>query len=334
MLPHYYESEAMLWAYPDDVCDYVPVPDKYPDLRSFVRRLRRIGIKVIPWLSPWMAGRGTRFRQQVKDALIEVDLDPSDRWHNEVTSRLCPLHPFTQRYVPEMAARLLREYEFDCFCVDMVDAWVLEPCTADHEHTCGSVGLAMADTFERMREAMDAVNPEAVIEFRPMYSNISNLYNASTHRAPDTGFVSAHDADRSCCVLMRSYVPAGVAVHFDPLWWHRDEEKEKVAKMLSTMVISGVPQLGIDLVNMPQEHRALVKTWLSFYHEHKEEFRYGQMRPVQHDILYSTIKVERGRKAFVSYVQYPALRVPLSPAAEEIYLFNCTNDDALHTILS
>ncbi len=75
----------MLWAYPDDVGDYVPVPDKYPDLRSFVRRLQGIGIKVIPWLSPWMAGRGTRFRQQVKDALIEVDLDPSDRWHNEVT---------------------------------------------------------------------------------------------------------------------------------------------------------------------------------------------------------------------------------------------------------
>ena len=58
------------------------------------------------------------------------------------------------------------------------------------------------------------------------------------------------------------------------------------------------------------------------------------MSPVQNDILYSTIKVERGRKAFVSYAQYPALRVPLSPVADEIYLFNCTNDDALHTILS
>ena len=334
MLPHYYESEEMLWAYPDDVGDYVPVPDKYPDMRSFVRRLQGIGIKVIPWLSPWMAGRGTKFRQQVKDALIEVHLDPEDRWHNEVTSRLCPQHPFTQRYVPEMASRLLREYEFDGFCVDMVDAWVLEPCTADHEHTCGSVGLAMADTFERMREALDAVNPEAVIEFRPLYSNISNLYNASTHRAPDTGFISAYDADRRCCVVMRSYVPAGVAVHFDPLWWHRDEEKERVAKMLSTMVVSGVPQLGIDLVNMSAEHRALIKAWLSFYHEHKEDFRYGQMTPVQNDALFSTIKVERGRKAFVSYGAYPALRVPLQADAAEIYLFNCTERDELYTVLN
>ena len=333
MLPQYYESEAMLWAYPDDVGDFVPVPDKYPDLRAFVRKLQGTGIKVMPWVSPWMAGRGTKFRQQVKHALIEVDLDPSDRWHNEVTSRLCPRHPFTQQYVPELMARLMREYEFDGYCVDMVDSWVLEPCTADHEHNYSSVGLAMADTFERMRAAMDAVNPEAVIEFRTMYSNISNLYNASTHRAPDTGFVSAYDADRRCCVMLRSYVPTGVAVHFDPLWWHRDEKNESVAKMLSTMVVSGVPQLGIDLVNMSAAHRGLIKAWLSFYHEHKEDFRYGQMRPVQNDALFSTIKVERGAKAFVSYGNYPALRVPLSPDAAEIYLFNCTERDELYTIL-
>ncbi len=212
MLPHSYKSEDLLWAYPDDVGDYQPA-DKYPDLRAFVRRLQGIGIKVMPWVSPWMAGRGTRFRQQVKETLVEVDLDPSDRWQNEATSRLCPRHPFTQKYVPELMARLLREYEFDGFCVDMVDAWVLENCTADHEHTTGSVGLAMAETIERMREAMYAVHPEAVIEFKPMYSNISNLYKASTHRAPDTGFVSAYDADRRCCVMLRTYVPSGVAVH-------------------------------------------------------------------------------------------------------------------------
>ena len=37
----------------------------------------------------------------------------------------------------------------------------------------------------------DAANPEAVIEFRVMYSNISNRYNAGTHRAPYTGFTSS-----------------------------------------------------------------------------------------------------------------------------------------------
>ena len=50
--------------------------------------------------------------------------------------------------------------------------------------------------------------------------------------------------------------------------------------------------------------------------------------------LYSTIEVERGVKAFVSYGQYPSLQIPLTPAAAENHLFNCLDGDALHTILT
>ena len=45
---------------------------------------------------------------------------------------------------------------------------------------------------------------------------------------------------------------------------------------------------------MGVEHCVLVKAWLSFYHEHKEAFRYGQTGPVQNVNLYLANKVERG----------------------------------------
>jgi hypothetical protein len=122
-------------------------------------------------------------------------------------------------------------------------------------------------------------------------------------------------------------------VHTDPIWWHIEERNQMVAKMLSTGVVTGVPQICADILNMTDDHRRLMKGWLSFYHEHKEDFRWGQLRPVQNDALYSTVKVERGRKAFVTYGSYPALRVPLSKEAEEIYLFNCGDDDSMYTIL-
>ncbi len=139
--------------------------------------------------------------------------------------------------------------------------------------------------------------------------------------------------NRRQCVLLRSYIPPGIAVHTDPVWWHIHESNQLVAKMLSTAVVTGVPQICADLLNMTDDHRRLLKGWLSFYHEHKEDFRYGQLRPVQNDALFSTVKVERGGKAFVTYGSYPALKVPLSSEAEEIYLFNCSDDDALYTIL-
>ena len=132
---------------------------------------------------------------------------------------------------------------------------------------------------------------------------------------------------------MRSYMPPGIAVHIDPQWWHIEEKNETVAKMMSTLVVSGVPQVGADIMNMPEDHRRLIKAWLVFYHEHKEAFRTGRMRPVQNDAQFSTILVESGGKAFVSYASYPSLKVPLQRGVHEVYLFNCTNEDWLHTIL-
>jgi hypothetical protein len=53
------------------------------------------------------------------------------------------------------------------------------------------------------------------------------------------------------------------------------------------------PRSGI-LANMPEEQRRLVKTWLSFYHAHKEDLRHGQMTPVQDDPGFSTSRSSGG----------------------------------------
>ena len=328
------------WGWPDTIGDYTP-GSEYKDLKEVVQKLKALGIRAIPWFNPWMAGHQTKVHEELKEALIDVDIDrsvaswqqPNFSQYEVCTSYLCPRNPITQKHVVELVTRMIEEYDFDGFTLDMVDSMPLIPCTAKHEHNYPTVGLAMAAGLDSLREVAQALKPDFHIEFRTRYSNIYNLYNATAHRSHDSGDVSAYDANRQQCVFLRSYVPPGVAVHYDPVWWHIEEKNETVAKMLSTMVVSGVPQVCADIVNMTDDHRRLVKGWLDFYQEHKEDFRYGQLRPVQHDVLFSTIKVERGRKAFVSYASFPALKVPLSPEAEEIYLFNCTNGDSLYTIL-
>ena len=331
-LDSFQRDEEFRWSYPDSIGDFVAC-SKFPDLKGFVRKLKSIGIMSLFWISPWMAGRETRVRKELKEALADVDMDRSDPLYRRYTSYLCPRNPITQKYVPELMARVLKEYGADGYTVDVVDAASMAKCTADHEHNYSSLGLAVADTFKNIRKAIDAVNPKAVIEFRQRYSNISNIYNATAHRSCDSGEGGSFDMNRRNCLMLRSYIPPGVAVHNDPVWWHIKEENKTVAKMLSTMVVSGVPQVGADLINMTDDHRKLLKVWLSFYQAHKEDFRHGQMRPVQNDPEFSTILVENGRKVFVSYASYPALKVALKEGVGEIYLFNCTNEDYLYTIL-
>ena len=327
-----FKGREMTWGFPEYIGDF-EASSKFPDLPGLIAKLKSLDQMSMLWISPWMAGRQTRVRQRLKEALIELDMSHEDEHYKVYSSYLCPRNPITQRYVPELMARVLRETGADGYTVDMIDSTSLEPCIADHEHSYSSIGLAVADTFSRIREACDEVNPNAVIEFRARYSNISNIYNATAHRSPDSGEGGSYDMNRRQCLVLRSYIPPGVAVHNDPVWWHIDENDQTVAKMLSTMVVSGVPQVGADVVNMTDEHRRLLKAWLSFYQTHKEDFRYGQMMPIQDDPMSSTILIERDRKAFVSYASFPALRVPLSADAEEIYLFNCTDEDSLYTIL-
>ena len=76
-------------------------------------------------------------------------------------------------------------------------------------------------TFEE-RNAAD----HTMIEFRPRYSNISYLYNATANRLPDPGESGSLDMNRRQCLLLRSNIRPGIAVPTDPVWWHVHEDNQ------------------------------------------------------------------------------------------------------------
>ena len=337
--------------WPHDYGDYTP-SSRYPNFKKFISKLKSMGMHTMPWMNPWIAGKNSKIREKVKDALTEVDKEkyfPGDAdkeiddlsyldplrfgGYEAATSYLCPRNPITQKHGLEYMVKVMKEYGLSGLLVDMIDEAPMFPCIAKHEHNYSSLGIAQTEMFAKVREALSEIDPDAMIEFRASYSNINNIYNATQHRSHDSGERYDHDLNRRNCVILRSYIPTGVAVHTDPQFWHLDDTNELVAKMLSTIIISGVPQIGVDLTNISKDHKNLIKNWLSFYHEHKDDFRYGKLRPVQNDLMFSTIKVENKKKAFVNYANNPALKVELSNSPDEIYLFNCTNEDYLYTIL-
>jgi hypothetical protein len=316
-----YSSNTGTWNYPDEAGDYVADPAKFPDFRGTIRKLHAMGQKICLWIDPFAVGKNTKIREKVRDYLI-----PN-------TTFLCPRNPEAQRHMVELMARVMGEYEADGYTVDCGGNVPLVQCTANHSHNFSSIGVALDYCYAEMKKAMDRVRPDAIIEFCHNYANINCLNYASTYRATDSGDTGDYELDRRLCVLLRSFVPPGKAVHVDPVWWRLDEDDRVVAKMLSTAVISGVPQVGADLINMTEAHRQLIKKWMAFYQAHKEDFRNGQMRPIRNDVEFSTVRVTCPGKAFVSFGNYPALRVPIPDDAQEIYLFNCTLEDSLHTFL-
>ena len=316
-----FDSQHSGWAYPAQCGDYVADPTKFPDLPGTVRTLHEMGMTVCLWIDPFVAGVESKIRASVEELMIPG------------TDFFCPRHPAAREHMAALMARVMRDYDADGYTVDCGGNVPLIQCTAEHHHDETSIGIGLDLCYAGMKRAMDQVKPEAVIEFSHNYSNINCLNYATAFRATDSGDTGDFELDRRLCVMLRSFVPPGKAVHFDPLWWRLDESDNTVAKMLSTAVISSVPQIASDVINLSDSHLDLIKRWMKFYQEHKRDFRYGEMTPIQNDLQFSTILVSSPGKAFVSYGNYPALRVPIPEGAKEIYLFNCTLEDSIHTIL-
>jgi alpha-galactosidase len=316
-----FDSRHPGWAYPAQCGDYAADPEKFPDFRDTIRKLHAMGQRVCLWIDPFAVGKESRAREPLQSLLIPE------------TNFLCPRNPDARLHMAELMTRLLRDYDADGYTVDCGGNVPLIHCTANHVHDHSSIGLALDDCYATMKRAMDGVKPDAIIEFSHNYSNINCLNYATAFRATDSGDTGDYELDRRLCVLLRSFVPPGKAVHVDPIWWRLDEDDRVVAKMLSTAIFSGVPQLGVDLINISDAHRELIRRWIGFYHAHKEDFRYGQMRPIRNDVEFSTVRVTCPGKAFVSFGNYPALRVPIPEDSREIYLFNCSLEDSLHTFL-
>ncbi len=303
--------------------DWIPNSMIFSDFPGLVKRLKSLGLRVIPWCSPFIVAKGAKSRDNLQQYLIYTK-------KRGLLDVLCPRNPFVQEYVPKEMARIVSQYGLDGLKMDFNDWIPVQPCLSNHEHTYETMGIAIDDCMANIRKAVKAVCPGALLEFRQPYANINNRRYANLWRAGDCH--PRMDENRQRCVCLRSY-SKGLPVETDYIWWHATEDTEFVAKYLSSTILAGVPSIAIDLLRAPKEHLELIKKWLAFYNEHKEDLSQGNFSVVQNDSFFSTTAIQRDKRAYVGFYSVPASRVYLSKEIEEIYLFNCTNEDMLYVVL-
>lgn len=226
--------------------DWTPDLAKFPDLRGTVDALHRQDMDVVLWIAPLLLGAQSAVYERLRPYAplhspgLRADvLDPRRR---EVRA-----------HIAATCARLVRDYDLDGLKIDFLNNAMVYAGTPS-EGDVEDVGRAMVELLREVADAVDAVRPGTLIEFRQPYVSPAVAPFADVIRADDCP--ADADQNRRSIVDLRLFAD-GQIVHSDPLMWDPTAGPDAAARQVLNAFFA-VPQLSMPLADLPEAHRAVV----------------------------------------------------------------------------
>lgn len=247
--------------------DWKVCSEKIPDLRALVDALHDIGMKVMLWFSVPFVGKHAAAYKKFAGKYLYTE----DRLGTVVFD---PRYPEVRAYLAETYVRFARVFHIDGFKLDFIDSCRL---TADTAAVAGGDCTSLEDGIEKLladvTAALKAIDPDVMIEFRQTYvgdvmQRYGNMLRVSD--CPGNALVNKFGT------IELRLLSNGIAVHADPIEWHTSERAE-IAAMQINHTLFAVPQISVDLVKLPVEHKKMLTHYLSYMRENRETLLFGDM---------------------------------------------------------
>lgn len=245
--------------------DWVVCTEKFPDMKGFVEALHEMGMKVMVWFPAPFVGFNTEAYKKFKDKTIERGF-PTD--HALFDMR----YPEVRKYIVDTYCRVMKEWNLDGVKLDYWDS-----C---HKSLPGKEGMdtpslqrAVERTLIEVNDALHAINPEAMIEFRQDYVSPLMHQYCTMIRAMDCPNDSF--SNRLFTLDLR-LLSGDTAIHSDMLMWHGDEPADEAAYQITNVLFS-VPQISVRWNEISDEQRKMIGYYLGFCKENREVLMHGDM---------------------------------------------------------
>jgi alpha-galactosidase len=270
------------------------LPERIPDMKSFVDRVHALGMKFLLWYSLPLVGKNSANYERFKGKYLW-------HWDSQGASVLDPRFPEVREFIIGIYEKALREWDLDGFKLDFIGMFRPEENTA-FEATEGrdmasldeAVDRLMTDIMARLR----AIRPDIMIEFRqpyigPLMRKYGNMFRGTD--CPNMALVNRVETTdvRLLC--------GSTAAHSDMFMWHADDTVETAALQILN-VLFAVPQLSVRLDRIPPEHLEMIKFWIGYWNENREVLLAGEFKPQNPSANYPLLAAEKGdKKIFAVY---------------------------------
>lgn len=284
-------------------------PDRIQDMAGFVRDVHNTGMKCMVWYSVPFVGVKSKAFQEFKDKCLTL----GHRW----APVFDPRFPEVRAYLVNKYATALKDWNLDGFKLDFIDDFKLyedAESAAIHGRDFASVEAAVAQLMSDVIEALTAIKPDILIEFRQRYIGPAMRQYGNMFRAFDCPNDSITNRIRTTDVKL---LCGNSAVHADMVTWHYDEPVEIAALQLLNVLFS-VPQLSVRLAEIPADHRQMIETFTQYWIENRDLLLFGDFCAHQPLANYPILETSNSTKHIVALYQDMICRLNRSVHAIDI----------------
>jgi len=264
--------------------DWQVCPEKFPDMRGFVSRAHALGVRVLLWVAlPFFGTDHPELQTRFRGMFL-----PSNGGDHLTAD---PRYPAIRAYLVETCVRLVRAYGLDGLKLDFLDA-VQPPETAAVYRAPGADAQTVYDGLERLladvRDALTAIRPDIMIEFRQHYTGPAMAKYGNIVRASDCPRDALANRMRIADLRL---VETGPAVHSDMIVWAKGNLPEVAALQLLN-VLFAVPQVSVRLRDATPDELRMLRFWLGFRTAHRETLLSGKFRAENPEACYPILSAE------------------------------------------
>lgn len=274
------------WCVPDDspgamhAGDWKPYPEKFPDMKRFVDRIHSLGMKVVLWAGPCVAGYKSRAAKLYEGKFL-YDL------------QVINCHILDPRY-PEIRANVCRDFcdlvkstGIDGLKLDFIDSVNGADCQPDAGRDYSSVKEALRDMLGNIHRRLTEINPDFLIEFRQCYTGAEITKSCNILRSADCPQDSL--TNRLNTVDLRIHTNS--AVHSDMVQFMPGDTAEVSALQIVNILFS-TPQISVDLEKLDERQSAMLKFWMSFMAEKRGLLQNSHLSARRCDANFTVVEAE------------------------------------------
>lgn len=300
--------------------DWELAKSKIPDMKKLVDDIHKLGMKVMLWYSVPYIGIHSKAYGRFRDML----LDGGD------SGWACadPRYKEVREYLTDIYVTAVREWGLDGLKLDFIDAFELKgkSLEPDPRRDYSSLEDGTDALLRDVTDALKAINPEIMVEFRQRYIGPAIRKYGNMLRVADC----PNDSMRNRLGIVDMRLTSGkTPVHSDMIMWNYNENVESAALQFASILYS-VPQVSVLIDRLNPQHYEMLKYYLSFWRAHRDVLLDGKLTATQPESCYGTVRADLdGRSVITLYNETIIDGIDKEAAAvnasgtDSVYVKNC-----------